>query len=197
MEEAYNSISLTCSELKKNILKIQKCKQGENQVVVKEISQIKEETLIIDGKLDKNNEMESKIKNLILENQSLEMTIQKLRHEQDELKKNATNKIITINNSQENEFNDIDERINHFQKINDELNVKIEDLKKIFESTNDSYQMLMKEKDLLIKSFHEKELKLKDINKSEELLKKEKESLLKCKFEKEGLIFLIHIQSNF
>ena len=191
MEEAYNSISLTCSELKKNILKIQKCKQGENQVVVKEISQIKEETLIIDGKLDKNNEMESKIKNLILENQSLEMTIQKLRHEQDELKKNATNKIITINNSQENEFNDIDERINHFQKINDELNVKIEDLKKIFESTNDSYQMLMKEKDLLIKSFHEKELKLKDINKSEELLKKEKESLLKCKFEKEGLIFLI------
>ena len=66
MEEAYNSISLTCSELKKNILKIQKCKQGENQVVVKEISQIKEETLIIDGKLDKNNEMESKIKNLIL-----------------------------------------------------------------------------------------------------------------------------------
>ena len=191
MEEAYNSISLTCSELKKNILKIQKCKQGENQVVVKEISQIKEETLIIDEKLDKNNEMESKIKNLILENQSLEMTIQKLRHEQDELKKNATNKIITINNSQENEFNDIDERINHFQKINDELNVKIEDLKKIFESTNDSYQMLMKEKDLLIKSFHEKELKLKDINKSEELLKKEKESLLKCKFEKEGLIFLI------
>ena len=187
MEEAYNSISLTCSELKKN----QKCKQGENQVVVKEISQIQEETLIIDGKLDKNNEMESKIKNLILENQSLEMTIQKLRHEQDELKKNATNKIITINNSQENEFNDIDERINHFQKINDELNVKIEDLKKIFESTNDSYQMLMKEKDLLIKSFHEKELKLKDINKSEELLKKEKESLLKCKFEKEGLIFLI------
>ena len=191
MEEAYNSISLTCSELKKNILKIQKCKQGENQVVVKEISQIKEETLIIDGKLDKNNEMESKIKNLILENQSLEMTIQKLRHEQDELKKNATNKIITINNSQENEFNDIDERINHFQKINDELNVKIEDLKKIFESTNDSYQILMKEKDLLINSFHEKELKLKDINKSEELLKKEKESLLKCKFEKEGLIFLI------
>ena len=191
MEEAYNSISLTCSELKKNILKIQKCKQGENQVVVKEISQIKEETLIIDGKLDKNNEMESKIKNLILENQSLEMTIQKLRHEQDELKKNATNKIITINNSQENEFNDIDERINHFQEINDELNLKIEDLKKIFESTNDSYQILMKEKDLLINSFHEKELKLKDINKSEELLKKEKESLLKCKFEKEGLIFLI------
>ena len=77
------------------------------------------------------------------------MTIQKLRHEQDELKKNATNKIITINNSQENEFNDIDERINHFQEINDELNLKIEDLKKIFESTNDSYQMLMKEKDLL------------------------------------------------
>ena len=191
MEEAYNSISLTCSELKKNILKIQKCKQGENQVVVKEISQIKEETLIIDGKLDKNNEMESKIKNLILENQSLEMTIQKLRHEQDELKKNATNKIITINNSQENEFNDIDERINHFQEINDELNLKIEDLKKIFESTNDSYQILMKEKDLLINSFHEKELKLKDINKSEELLKKEKESLLKCNFEKEGLIFLI------
>ena len=191
MEEAYNSISLTCSELKKNILKIQKCKQGENQVVVKEISQIKEETLIIDEKLDKNNEMESKIKNLILENQSLEMTIQKLRHEQDELKKNATNKIITINNSQENEFNDIDERINHFQEINDELNLKIEDLKKIFESTNDSYQILMKEKDLLINSFHEKELKLKDINKSEELLKKEKESLLKCKFEKEGLIFLI------
>ena len=191
MEEAYNSISLTCSELKKNILKIQKCKQGENQVVVKEISQIKEETLIIDEKLDKNNEMESKIKNLILENQSLEMTIQKLRHEQDELKKNATNKIITINNSQENEFNDIDERINHFQEINDELNKKIEELKKIFESTNDSYQILMKEKDLLINSFHEKELKLKDINKSEELLKKEKESLLKCKFEKEGLIFLI------